>query len=84
MVKLRILVLHGSRQSAEISAKRLKTLIKKAKDVAEFIFIDGPHLLENERCWWLPGGSIRERDAVCIHDKPPFRSRQGSTTSTVA
>ena len=46
--------------------KRLKTLIKKAKDLAEFVFIDGPHLLESEgeeeqRCWWLPG----EHDPVC-------------------
>ena len=66
MTRLRIIVLHGSRQSAMLFQKRLKTLIKKAKDLAEFVFIDGPHLLESEgeeeqRCWWLPG----EHDPVC-------------------
>ena len=59
--KLQVLCLHGSRQSAGVFAKRLKTLERKCKAVADLHFIDAPHSVaeaEDEsvsRCWWLPG-----------------------------
>ena len=64
--------------------KRLKTLIKKAKDLAEFVFIDGPHLLESEgeeeqRCWWLPG----EHDPVCRLCRQDPRSQPVSLVSSI-
>ena len=42
--KLRILCLHGSRQSAAILQKRLKTLVRKSAAIAELVFIDAPHV----------------------------------------
>jgi len=58
--KLRILCLHGSRQSAAILQKRCKTLIKKCSPVAELAFLDAPHKCQGDDaqdsfCWWLPG-----------------------------
>ena len=42
-LSMRIICLHGSRQSAQIFQKRLKTLLKKVKSIAQLHFIDAPH-----------------------------------------
>lgn len=44
--KLRILCLHGFRQTSKSFLGRTCALRKKLKSVAEFVFIDGPHELE--------------------------------------
>ncbi|KAL3638192.1 Rhodanese-like domain-containing protein 6 [Castilleja foliolosa] len=43
--KLRILCLHGFRQNASSFKGRTSSLAKKLKNIAEFIFVDGPHEL---------------------------------------
>lgn len=44
--KLRILCLHGFRQSSKSFLGRTCALRKRLKAIAEFVFIDGPHELE--------------------------------------
>jgi len=41
--RLRILCLHGSRQSGEIFAARLRTLRRKLEPVADLVLVDAPH-----------------------------------------
>ena len=59
--KCRVLCLHGSMQSGAIFEKRLSMLLKKTKAVAEYTFVDAPHLLSaddaegDKRCWWKAG-----------------------------
>ncbi|KAI5068241.1 hypothetical protein GOP47_0016586 [Adiantum capillus-veneris] len=43
--KLRILCLHGFRQSASSLKGRLAALTKKLKGMAEFVFVDAPHVV---------------------------------------
>lgn len=57
----KVLCLHGSMQNGTIFQDRLKTLLKKARALAEFAFIDAPHIQSvdegdgEKRCWWRPG-----------------------------
>lgn len=65
--RLRLLCLHGFRQTAKQFHGRTHALRKRLKDVAEFVFVDAPHLLQ---CYYKPkeqrqdaptaGGSDRE------------------------
>ena len=41
---MRILCLHGSRQSAAILQKRCKTLLRKSAAVADLVFMNAPHV----------------------------------------
>lgn len=65
--KLRILVFHGRTQNGRLFKSRVTKLRTAVKDLAELIFIDAPHLCEEEnhsesipdifhkgdkRCWW--------------------------------
>ena len=43
--KLRILCLHGFRQSAETFKAKLAKLIEETNDIAEYVFLDAPHTL---------------------------------------
>lgn len=49
--RLRILCLHGFRQSAKQFHGRTHALRKRLKDVAEFVFVDAPHVLQ---CYYKP------------------------------
>ena len=59
--RCRVLCLHGSVQSGKIFEKRLAVLLKKTKAVAEYTFVDAPHVLSadtaegEKRCWWQAG-----------------------------
>eukprot|EP00124_Ichthyophonus_hoferi_P003564 Ihof_evm1s315 gene=Ihof_evmTU1s315 len=57
--RLRVLCLHGNRQTGELFTGRIKTLAKKCQDVVEFIYVDAPCELPLEegqqvptRGWW--------------------------------
>jgi Ran GTPase-activating protein (RanGAP) involved in mRNA processing and transport/predicted esterase len=54
--RLRVLVLHGMRQSARRLRERLRTLDRALDDVVEFVYLDGPYAVDDavphQRCWW--------------------------------
>ncbi|CAG9464162.1 unnamed protein product [Pedinophyceae sp. YPF-701] len=65
MSPLRILCLHGSRQTGDIFYQRISKLRARATGLATFHFIDGPHTLPQEdgqdiptRCWWRSAGTL--------------------------
>lgn len=55
---LRILVLHGLRQSAARLRDRLRKVDRALGDLVEFVYLDGPFpvdpALPHQRCWWVP------------------------------
>uniref|UniRef100_T1IAF4 FSH1 domain-containing protein n=1 Tax=Rhodnius prolixus TaxID=13249 RepID=T1IAF4_RHOPR len=60
--KLKILCLHGFRQSKETFKQKLGFLKKMLKSHADFVFMDAPHTLQasndklvEEKSWWFTG-----------------------------
>ncbi|KYQ99757.1 DUF341 family protein [Tieghemostelium lacteum] len=53
--KLRILCLHGYKQNGTIFKSKTAVLRKSMKDIAEFIYIDAPHIVDEKNgtsSWW--------------------------------
>ena len=90
--RLRILCLHGFRQSASSLKGRTAALARKLSDLAELVFIDGPHPVpfvnkQQQTCQQDPchGGAPEQewhsRDgALCQHEESSLRTEQGSAS----
>ena len=90
--RLRILCLHGFRQSASSLKGRTAALTRKLSDLAELVFIDGPHpvpfvIKQQPTCQQDPchsGAPEQEwhsRDgAPCQHEESSLRTKQGSAS----
>jgi len=68
---MRVLCLHGKHQTKETFRSRIGKLPNRAKHVAEFVYVDGPHELpkrEGEdvatRSWWMQGDEVATVEAT--------------------
>jgi len=53
--KLRILCLHGYKQNGTIFKSKTAVLRKSMKDIADFVYIDAPHIVDESKgtaSWW--------------------------------
>lgn len=77
----RILCLHGSMQSGKIFEDRIKVLLRKAAKLARFVFVDAPHVHQDDagdgslRCW--------RRSGVRRGEPPPQWEEQWSQSRSV-
>ena len=68
--KIRVLCLHGKRQTADLFATRLERLVSKGRKAGiDFVFVDAPHEFDVDvaagqtaavRTWWRESGSVEE------------------------
>ena len=73
----RILVLHGYTQCASVLQERMRPLTKKLADVADFIFLDAPFIIEDEG-----GTHAIDKAAAGIYEKKSLDSMLVSPAQT--
>ncbi|GAM18510.1 hypothetical protein SAMD00019534_016850 [Acytostelium subglobosum LB1] len=61
--RLRILCLHGYKQNATVFKSKTAVLRKSLDDIADFIYIDAPHIVDEAKgsaSWWRATGDGKE------------------------